>query len=130
MNLLQNPLDGFSPAHYLATLNAVARSDGLVPVEEQLLEQHAARFDVDLNDLPEVPRDLSEVPWATRVLVYRDALMLAFADHDELSPEESDYLDQLAGRMDLPEDIASRILAWTRSYGDLLDELMELLEEP
>lgn len=129
MNPLQNPLDGFSPAHYLATLSAIAHADGLAPVERQLLEHHATRFDVSLDDLPDVPEDLSQVPWATRVLVYRDALMLAYAD-DVVSPEEEDYLGELAQRMALPEDVVSKIRNWTRSYETLLDGLMELLEEP
>ena len=58
MDPLRNPLDGLSPALYVATLSEIAHADGLHPAERELLEHHAAHFGVDLEDLPAVPRDL------------------------------------------------------------------------
>ena len=91
MNPLQNPLDGFSPELYIAALSMVAHSDGLHSTERDILEQQAAHFGVDLGNLPDVPDDLSKLPWATRILVYRDAFMLTLAD-DYSSVKEQQYL--------------------------------------
>ena len=66
-------LDRFAPELYVAILSEVARSDGLDAQEQAILAQYASRFEVDLNALPEVPAELSDIPWSTRVLVYRDA---------------------------------------------------------
>ena len=104
MDALHNPLDGLSPALYVATLSEIAHADGLHPAERELLEHHAAHFGVDLDDLPAVPRDLSALPWATRVLVFRDAVTLAQVDG--MSAEEERYLDVLAERMALPAETA------------------------
>ena len=82
MNLLDSPFDNFSPGLYLATLSNLAHSDGIHSDEQELLDYHAKRFGVDLSNLPDVPHDLTELPWATRVLVYRDAFMLSLADDD------------------------------------------------
>ena len=84
MDPLSNPLDGLSPELYVATLSKIAHADGLHPAERELLDHHAAHFGVDLDNLPVVPDDLSALPWATRVLVYRDAVTLALID-DEMS---------------------------------------------
>ena len=84
-----DPLDDFSPEHYVAVLSEVAHSDGLDAEEQVILEQYALRFEVDLDALPEVPADLSNVAWSTRILVYRDTCMLASADGSVSSAEES-----------------------------------------
>lgn len=102
MNPTSNPLEGFSPEIYLATLSEVAHADGLHPIEEDLLSQQAIVFGVDMNNLPAVPKDLSHLPWSTRIVVYRDAVTLAFADDDALSNDEQAYLGDLAKRMDIP----------------------------
>ena len=91
-------LDGFSTELYIATLSKLAHSDGLHPDEQDLLDHHAQRFGIDLSTLPDVPEDLTEVPWATRLLVYRDAVILALAD-EHVSDEEREYLAELAERM-------------------------------
>ena len=128
MNLLQNPLDGFSPELYVATLSKMAHSDGLHPAEQDILEQHAAHFGIDLNNLPDIPNDLSKLPWATRVLVYRDALMLALAD-DYSSAEEQRYLADLAKRMELPTETTDSIASWVEDYGTLLERFDVLLND-
>ena len=73
-------LDEFSPEFYVAILSEVAHADGLDAEEQALLAQYASRFEVDLNTLPDVPAELSDVPLSTRILVYRDACMLASTD--------------------------------------------------
>ncbi len=128
MNPLQNPLDGFSPELYVATLSKMAHSDGLHPAEQDILEQHAAHFGIDLNNLPDIPNDLSKLPWATRVLVYRDALMLALAD-DYSSVEEQRYLADLAKRMELPTKTTDSIASWVEDYGTLLERFDVLLND-
>ena len=80
-------LDEFSPELYVAILSEIAHSDGLDAQEQAILAQYAARFEVDLDALPNVPGELSGVSWSTRVLVYRDACMLASAD-GVVSPAE------------------------------------------
>ncbi len=125
MDPLRNPLDGLSPALYVATLSEVAHADGLHPAERELLEHHAARFEVDLDDLPAVPRDLSALPWATRVLVFRDAVTLALVD--EMSAEEERYLDGLAERLTLPDETVDAICTWVRDYEALLKRLDRLI---
>jgi len=125
MDPLRNPLDGLSPALYVATLAEIAHADGLHPAERELLEHHAANFGVDLDDLPAVPRDLSALPWATRVLVFRDAVTLAQVD--EMSAEEERYLEALAERMGLPADTAAAISTWVRDYEVLLERLDALI---
>ena len=125
MDPLHDPLDGLSPSLYVATLSEIAHVDGLHPAERELLDQHAAHFGVDLNKLPEVPRDLSALPWATRVLVYRDAVTLALAD--EMSAEEERYLSDLADRMGLPAETVAAVFAWVREYEALLDRLDALI---
>ena len=49
--------------------------------------------------------------WPTRVLVYRDALMLALADTKELSKEERAFLINLVRRMQISEQLQEGILA-------------------
>ena len=125
MDPLHDPLDGLSPAMYVATLTEIAHVDGLHPAERELLDQHAAHFDVDLDNLPEVPRDLSALPWATRVLVYRDAVTLALAD--EMSAEEEQYLSDLAERMGLPAETVAALFTWVGDYEALLERLDALI---
>lgn len=128
MDPLRDPLDGLSPSLYVATLSEIAHVDGLHPAERDLLEQHAAHFGVDLDDLPEVPRDLSTLPWGTRVLVYRDAVTLALAD-ETMSPEEEQHLKDLAQRMGLPAETVAAILTWVHDYEELLGRLDLLISE-
>ena len=125
MDPLHNPLEGLSPALYVATLSEVAHADGLHAAERELLEHHAAHFGVDLDDLPAVPRDLSALPRATRVLVFRDAVTLAAVD--EMSPEEERYLDGLAERLALSDETVEAISAWVRDYEALLERLDALI---
>ena len=128
MDPLDISLDGFSPELYIATLSKLAHSDGLHPNERDLLDHHAERFDIDLGALPDVPEDLTEVPWATRVLVYRDAVMLALAD-EHVSIEEREYLSDLAERVKIPTPTADSISAWAKDYGALLKRLEVLIGE-
>ena len=125
MDALHNPLDGLSPALYVATLAEIAHADGLHPAERELLEHHATHFGVDLDDLPEVPRDLSALPWATRVLIFRDAVTLAQVDG--MSAEEERYLEALTERMGLPAETARAIFTWVHDYEALLERLDALI---
>ena len=125
MDPLHDPLDGLSPSLYVATLSEIAHVDGLHPAEQELLDQYAAHFGVDLHDLPKVPHDLSALPWATRVLVYRDAVTLALAD--EMSAEEERYLSDLAERMGLPAETVSALFTWVGDYEALLNRLDALI---
>ena len=125
MDPLRDPLDGLSPSLYVATLSEIAHVDGLHPAEQDILQQHAAHFDVDLDDLPAVPRDLSTLPWATRVLAYRDAVTLALVD--EIGPEEEQYLRDLADRMGLPTETVVEICTWVADYEALLARLDALI---
>ena len=122
-------LDEFSPEHYVAILSQVAHSDGLDAEEQAILEQYASRFDVDLNALPDVPVDLSTISWSTRILVYRDACMLALADGSVSSVEEA-HLADLASRMLLPQGVTESVRVWVRDYGNLLERLDDLLCDP
>ena len=99
--------------------------DGLHPAERELLDQHAAHFGVDLENLPTVPRDLSALPWATRVLVYRDAVTLALVD--EMSAEEERHLVDLAERNRLPAETVAAVSAWVADYEALLERLDALI---
>ena len=126
MDSLYRTLEGFSPELYVATLSKVAHSDGLHPDEQEMLEQHASRFGVDMDVLPDVPEDLSNLPWATRILVYRDAYMLALAD-DSFSSEEKEHLAELAGRMKLSPGKTDSIHIWVRNYGELLERFDGIL---
>ena len=128
MDPLHNSLDGFSPELYIATLSQLAQSDGLHPNEQDLLDHHAERFGIDLGALPAVPEDLTKVPWATRVLVYRDAVMLALAD-EHVSSEEHEYLSDLAERMKISAATADSISVWVQDYGALLERLEALIGE-
>ena len=127
MDPLRDPLDGLSPSLYVATLSEIAHADGLHPAERELLDQHAAHFGVDLDNLPAVPRNLSALPWATRVLVYRDAVTLALAD--EMSAEEERCLRDLAERMGLPAETVAEVSAWVADYEALLERLDALISE-
>ena len=129
MNILDNPIEGFSPELYIATLSKLAHVDGLHDSEQEILDQHAERSGIDLANLPDVPEDLTELPWATRVIVYRDAVMLAIAD-EETTDEERQYLVDLAGRMKLPAETIDAIEAWVREYGALLERLDEIMAPP
>ena len=121
-------LDGFSPDLYIAILSEVAHSDGLEPEEKTMLDEYASRLGFEIGaDMPDVPRDLSSVPWATRIIVYRDAYMIALAD-GQISPEEDAHLIDLAQRMKLPNDKAGAIRTWTHDYQQLLGRLDDLLE--
>ena len=125
MDTLRDPLDGLSPSLYVATMSEIAHVDGLHPAERELLDQHAAHFGVDLDNLPTVPRDLSALPWATRVLVYRDAVTLALVD--EMSAEEERHLVDLAERMRLPAETVAAVSAWVADYEALLERLDALI---
>ena len=127
MDLLHGTLEGFSPELYVATLSRVAHSDGIHPDEQEMLEQHASRFGVDLNSLPDLPEDLSDLPWATRILIYRDAYMMALAD-GSFSPEEEERLVELAGSLKLSRGKVDSIQVWVRDYGELLERFDGLLK--
>ncbi len=128
MNLLSPDLqDQFSPEHYVAILADIADSDGIDPEEQAILERYASQFDVDLDALPNVPTDLSEVSWSTRVLIYRDAFMLALADGTSSSMEK-ERLAELAVRLRLPDSTIEAIRGWVQDYGALLERLHDLLE--
>ena len=129
MDLLDNTLDGFSPELYIATLTQLAHADGIHSDEQDVLDQHAERFGIDLGNLPDVPNDLTELPWATRILVYRDAFMLSIAD-ETTSNEERLYLFDLAERMKLPAETVDSITLWVQDYGTLLEQLEALVVEP
>ncbi len=126
MDPLRDPLDGLSPSLYVAALAEVAHADGLHATERDLLEQCAARFGVDLDELPEVPHDLSALPWPTRVLVYRDAVTLAIADGVS-TEEEQQHLRDLAERMGLPDETVAAVSAWVLDYESLLERLEILI---
>ena len=126
MDSLHRTLEEFSPDLYVATLSNVAHSDGLHPNEQEMLEQHASRLGIDSDVLPDVPEDLSNLPWATRILVYRDAYMLALAD-GSLSSEEEEHLAELAGRMKLSPGKTNSIHAWVHDYGELLERFDRVL---
>lgn len=129
MDLSYSCLDGFSPELYLATLLEVAHADGLHPDEEAMLNQQAESLGVSLTELPEVPHDLSELPWTTRILVYRDSVTLAYAD-GKLSEQEQAYLSNLAGRLKLKEETTRAISMWVNDYSNLLNRLDEILKNP
>ena len=129
MNFLDNSIEGFSPELYIATLSKLAHVDGIHDAEQEILEQHADRIGIDLGNLPDVPEDLTELPWATRVLVYRDAVMLAIAD-EETSEEERQYLASLANRMELPKDTVNSVTTWVTEYGLLLERLDAIVVRP
>ena len=101
-------------------------SDGLHPNEQDLLDHYAERFGIDLSTLPDVPEDLTEVPWATRLLVYRDAVILALAD-EHVSGEEREYLAELAERMKISAQIADSISIWAKDCEALLERLEALI---
>lgn len=127
MSVMNHPLDGFSPELYVSTLMSVAHSDGIHPSEREMLERQAELFGVDIDSLPDAPNDLSSLPWATRVLVYRDALILTMAD-EESSDAEERHLADLSERMALPSDVVSEISAWAKDYEMLLNRMDTLLE--
>ena len=129
MDSLYRTLEEFSPELYVATLATVAHSDGLHSNEQEMLEQHASRLGVDSDVLPDVPEDLSNLPWATRILVYRDAYMLALAD-GSLSSEEKEHLAGLAGRMKLSPEKTDSVHAWVLDHGELLKRFDRVLEDP
>lgn len=122
-------LDEFSPEFYIAILSEVAHADGLDAEEQAILAQYASRFEVDLDALPQVPAELSDVPWSTRVLVYRDACMLALTD-GSVSPAEETHLTDLANRMALPPGVIESVRTWVSDYGNLLVRLDDLLSGP
>ncbi|MDE0238989.1 MAG: hypothetical protein OXQ84_02160 [bacterium] len=126
MDLLNRTLEGFSPELYVATLSRVAHSDGLHPDEQEVLEQHASRLGVDLDALPDLPEDLSDIPWVIRILVFRDAYMLALAD-DSFSSEEEEYLSELATRLNLSQQKTETIRVWVLDYEKLLEQFGEVL---
>lgn len=128
MGMMNHPLDGFSPGLYLSILMKVAHSDGIHPSVREMLERQAESLGVDLDGLPDAPNDLSSLPWATRVLVYRDALILALAD-GESSDAEQRHLVDLSERMALPSDVMSEVSAWVKDYEKILDRMDALLEE-
>lgn len=129
MNSMNMPLEGFTPELYIAALAQLAHADGIHPSEQEILTQQAESFGIDMDDLPDVPEDLTELPWATRVLVYRDSVMLSIAD-ESTSAEEREYLTDLATRMDLPSETADSISAWVQDYGDLIERLDALVTGP
>ena len=129
MNPIIDPLEGFSAELYVATLMEVAHADGLQPIEEEMLTHQAAALGVDLTSLPNLPGDLSSLPWATRVLVYRDALTLALVDTEEVTPEERTYLANLAARLKLPKDVVTKVSVWVADQASLLDRFSALLQK-
>ena len=126
MDPIHSPLNGFSTELYIATLSKLAHSDGLHSSERDLFEHYAERFGIDLGNLPDVPEDLTDLPWVTRVLVYRDAVMLCLAD-EHTSSEEQEHLVDLAERMKLPTETTDSILAWANDYEVLLERFEALI---
>ena len=124
--LLPNSVEGFSPEMYVAALAEVVRSDGLHAAEIAILEEHAGRFGIDLDRLPALPANLRALPAATRVLVYRDAYMLAMAD-GEFSEPEATRLGELAGRLGLASAATELIIEWADDYSTLLARFEDLV---
>ena len=127
MNLMHDALAGFSAELYVATLSKIAHSDGLHPAEQEILEQHASQFGIELDALPDVPEDLADLPSATRILVYRDAYMLTLADGSSSTAEE-ESLAELAAKMALQKGTTDAIRRWVRDYATLLEQFDELLQ--
>lgn len=69
-----------------------------------------------------------ELPWATRVLVYRDAIVLSLAD-DDTSDQERQYLADLAEGMGLPAEATDSVSVWVQDYGELIERLDILVGE-
>lgn len=128
MNVLSNSIEGFSPELYLAALSEVAHSDGLHPTEEVFLQRQAESLGVNLDNLPAVPDDLSQLPSSTRVFLYRDALMLAYADR-HLSDKEKTHLAQLAQKMCLSEKTVLEIQDCIGDFSDLLSRMENIIKE-
>ena len=120
-------LDHFSVEHYVAILSDIAHSDGIDPEEQEILERYADQLGVDLDKLPSVPEDMSDISWATRILIYRDVFMLALADKT-LSSAEKERLATLAEKMGLQSTTTDSVQKWTREYKALLEQLGDLLE--
>lgn len=128
MNALPNFLNNFSPELYLATLSQLAHADGLHPDEKILLEQQAATFGINLDNLPEVPEDLSDLPWVTKVFVYRDSITLAYVD-GSISIEEAEHLKQLSERLGISPEVAAKIKIWVEDYSEILARLENILKQ-
>ena len=124
--VVPDSLEGFSPGLYVAALAEVAHSDGLHASETAILEDHAARFGIDLDKLPVLPADLSDLPAATRILVYRDAYMLAMAD-GELSEPEEQKLALLGRRLRLMSTVTESTRVWVDDFSKLLERFEELV---
>ena len=124
--VVPDSLEGFSPGLYVAALAEVAHSDGLHASETAILEDHAARFGIDLDKLPVLPADLSDLPAATRILVYRDAYMLAMAD-GELSEPEEQKLALLGRRLRLMSTVTESTRVWVDDFSQLLERFEELV---
>ena len=124
---LPDSLEGFSPEMYVAALAEVAHSDGLHATETAILKEHAERFGIDLDRLPTLPPDLSDLPAATRVLVYRDAYMLAAAD-GEVSGPEGQRLMELALQLGLTTNNTESIRGRVHDCSALLARFEGLLD--
>lgn len=120
-------LDNIDPRIYLATLSAVAHADGLHPSEQALLAEQAAALGVDLDTLPDAPKDLADLPWPTRVVVYRDAVVMSYAD-DHLAQQEISHLKGLRERLGVSAESAEHIEQWVTDHASLLERFSEILE--
>ena len=129
MSIPTDPLEDVPPELYLAVLSELAHADGLHPSEQEMLETQARQLGVDLRRLPAVPDDLTQLPWAARVLVYKDALTLAAAD-GVMSDAEIAYLAALAERMQLPEETIAALTTWVADFGQLLERFDALMIPP
>lgn len=117
---------GFHADEYIATLVKVAKVDGVHSVEQTFIERMAADLGVNLKNLPEPAEDLSGLQWPTRVMVYRDAVMLSKMD-GVITTDEQAHLEMLASKLGVPNDVAQQISAWVQNYSKLQAEFEKIL---
>jgi tellurite resistance protein len=119
---------------YVQALVAIANIDGLLQQEKDYVNFQAGILDLDpepywskVNDVNDI--DFSNVSEATKRLILRDAIVIAHID-SEYSQEEISFVNELATRMELPEDLVPEIESWLLDYWAILEEGSELFAIP
>lgn len=116
---------------YIQTLTAIAKIDGLLESEKEYINFQAGILDIDTSayweNIPELADiEFSQVSETTKRIILRDALVVAHIDKD-FSSAESSFINELAGMMQVPEQLVQKLENWLLEYWAILEEGRDLL---
>jgi len=115
---------------YIRALVAIARIDGLIPVEVSYVELQADLHQVNSLDIwddhePPAASELRSLSAVAKKMLIRDAIALAHIDKNYSDNEHKSILEY-ANIIGLSEDVTLKITDWLNRYWQIIDEGSQL----